>query len=258
MEQPGLPKYWRLKESIRPVAQEFIEKKPEFEDSILEYCTEIDRNSPSSVWNRLRVIFDRLNAIDDLGAKKAYWKKTITKVAGKNTVTRRATIKAFNDRYFPFAMQYIAEKCKDGTIGYDQIFEGATWTNLSKGKFTAAMNRDFTMAHPAVAALKGTHGFVGKGVRLHNLLIKFRYQNPHMGKGLHLLVDAAHAIGENSAPLSDPRARCVLQFLFLPLSQLVTDLALGCMSSNSSALESAVPSSPPPARCLCCPSPRLA
>jgi hypothetical protein len=257
MEQPGLPKYWRLKESIRPVAQEFIEKKPEFEDSILEYCTEIDRYSPTSVRKMLRVIFDRLNAIDDLDGKKDFWKKRMAQKSGRNKVTRRVVIKTFNDHYIPFAMKYIAEKLKDETIRCDQIFEGATWTNLDKGRFTAAMNREFQKAHPAAAGLKEAHGFVGKGVRLHNLLNRFRYENSHMGQGLHLLVDAAHAISENSA-LSDPRARCVLQFLFLPLSQLVTDLALGCMSSNSSALESAVPSSPPPARCLCCPSPRLA
>ena len=257
MEQPGLPKYWRLKASIRSVAQEFIEKNPAFEDSILEYCTEIDRYSPTSVRKMLRVIFDRLNAIDDLDGKKDFWKKRMAQKSGRNKVTRRVVIKTFNDHYIPFAMKYIAEKLKDETIRCDQIFEGATWTNLDKGRFTAAMNREFQKAHPAAAGLKEAHGFVGKGVRLHNLLNRFRYENSHMGQGLHLLVDAAHAISENSA-LSDPRARCVLQFLFLPLSQLVTDLALGCMSSNSSALESAVPSSPPPARCLCCPSPRLA
>ena len=218
MEQPGLPKYWRLKESIRSVAQEFIEEKPEFEDSILKYCTEIDHYSPSSARNHLSVIFGRLNAIDDLDAKKAFWKNTITQKAAKNAidkkaVTKRAVIKTYNECYIPFAMKYIAEKCEDGTIRCDQIFEEASWTNLSKGKFTAAMNREFEIAHPAVAALKGAHGFVGKGVRLCNLLSMFRYENPHMGQGLHLLVDAANAIGENSA-LSDPRARCVLQFLF--------------------------------------------
>jgi hypothetical protein len=107
-----------------------------------------------------------------------------------------------------------------------------------------------------VAALKEEHGFAPKaalkGFRLGNLLSMFRYENPHMRQGLHLLVDAASAISDNSA-LSGPRPKYVLQFLFLPLSQLVTDLALDCMSNNLAALESAVPSPLPRARCLCCP-----
>jgi hypothetical protein len=70
MAQLGLPKFWPLKESIRSVEQIFIDEKPEFEDFILSYCTEIDQYSPSNAQENLRVLFARLDTIDDLDAKR--------------------------------------------------------------------------------------------------------------------------------------------------------------------------------------------
>ena len=41
MGETGHPKSWRLKESLKTVAEAFITEKPEFEDFIFSYCMEI-------------------------------------------------------------------------------------------------------------------------------------------------------------------------------------------------------------------------
>jgi hypothetical protein len=114
-------------------------------------------------------------------------------------------------------MQYILKNYKDGTLSYDQAYNGGEVENTIKTKFIAALNQEFATAHPEETKLQVEYGFAKdkqlRHLRFCNLLSMFRTENQHghSQRGLHLLVDAAGVISENSA-LSGPSARCLLQF----------------------------------------------
>lgn len=248
MAETGLPKFWRLKESIRPVAQGFIEKNPVFEDLILSYCTEIDQHGPSNATKYLQALFTQLDQFKCLDKKKAFFLGKISKRAYQNAtngkkISTRTVIETYKASYISFAMKYFLRKYTDKTLSHAQVFEEEEVNMICKRDFIRALNQEFAVAHPEETKLIEEHGAAPKrqlkDLRFGSLLEVFRHDNPQFQPGLRLLVDAASTIGENSA-LSDPSTRCVLQFLFLPLSQLPL----------SSREVSAVPSPPPRARFL--------
>lgn len=235
-----LPDHWLVKETTRVVAQEFIRKKPEFRDFIIRWLTIMDFRSPSNLRNYLIAIFNRVERCHGWDDKKSAWEIEIAERADENKQRKERTniaISAYTKAYIPFAMDYILQKCKDGTFD-ENLFKKKAPHKRPVREFTSKLDLEFANAYPFEAELKETHGFGKnyqlKALRFSALMKEFRKQAPDIPRGLLLLSDAADAICENSA-LSSPSARCVLQFLLFLLFllwQLFTDLALGCMSRD--------------------------
>ena len=235
-----LPDHWLVKETTRVVAQEFIRKKPEFRDFIIRWLTIMDFCSPSNLRNYLIAIFNRVERCHGWDDKKSAWEIEIAERADENKQRKERSniaISAYTKAYIPFAMNYILQKCQDGTFDEKLLKEKTTHNRLAK-EFTSNLDLEFANAYPFEAKLKERHGFGKnhslKALRFSALMKEFRKQAPDIPRGLLLLSDAADAICENSA-LSSPSARCVLQFLLFLLFllwQLFTDLALGCMSRD--------------------------
>jgi hypothetical protein len=248
MADPVRPRFCvLLKESIRPVALRFCNENPGFEDLIHSYCAEMDQHSPQNVTKYLNVLFKKINERRSLDSKNTFFSDVISKEARKNAdkgkkISTRTVIEEYKAAYIPFAMKYIQRKYDEKTLSRAQIYEEEVMHYSMKESYLYELNEEFAEAHPAEMKLLEEHGVKLKrplrALRFCNLLKNFRRDNPQFQQGLCLLVKAARAIGENSEP--QPSTRCVLQFLFLPLSQL----------PPSSREVSAVPSPPPRARCL--------
>ena len=235
-----LPDLWLVKETTKVVAQESIRQRPEFRDFIIRWLTIMDFCSPSNLRNYLIAIFNRVERFQGWDDKKSAWEKELAKRAVQNKQRKEPlhiAISVYTKAYIPFAMDYILQKCKDGTFDKKLLKEKTTHNRLAK-EFISNLDLEFANAYPFEAELKANHGFGKyhslKALRFSALMKEFRKQAPDIPRGLLLLSDAADAICENSA-LSSPSARCVLQFLLFLLFllwQLFTDLALGCMSRD--------------------------
>jgi hypothetical protein len=223
MSQPVLAQRWALiKESIRLVAKEFIARYPHFEDFILSYCKEIDYISPVNARKRLRTLFTRLDQEQGLDKQTEFLRREIAEKAARSErdgkkICIRAVRDGYRASYITFAMKYILWKCEDGTLTYDQAFNGEEVKRKIKTSFIKALNQEFAIAHPWETQLQEQHDFARneqlRDLRFRDLLSMFRKQHQRclIQPGLHLLVNAASAISENSA-LSGPSARCLLQF----------------------------------------------
>ena len=235
-----LPDLWLVKETTKVVAQESIRQRPEFRDFIIRWLTIMDFRSPSNLRNYLIAIFNRVERFQGWDDKKSAWEKELAKRAVQNKQRKEPlhiAISVYTKAYIPFAMDYILQKCKDGTFDKKLLMKKAPH-NRSAREFISNLDLEFANAYPFEAELKERHGFGKKyqlkALRFSALMKEFRKQAPDIPRGLLLLSDAADAICENSA-LSSPSARCVLQFLLFLLFllwQLFTDRALGCMSRD--------------------------
>ncbi len=199
MPQLGVPKCWLIKESIKHVAKEFIEPYPEFEEFILSYCKEIDSLSPKNARSRLRTLFNELDQIQGSDAKKEFLRRKIAEKAAKSEsdgkkICIRAVIDRYRASYIPFAMKNFLDKYLDGTLTYEQAFQGEEVPQKKfKKRFIVALNQGFATAHPWEANLKETHRFGQDGqlrdLRFCDLLLKFRKEHPdgHSQRGHSVL-----------------------------------------------------------------------
>ena len=97
-------------------------------------------------------------------------------------------------------MNYIQRKCDDKTLSHDQVFDPDKVSNINKAKFIDALNQEFEAEHPEEASLKEQYQIcLQKDLRFNSLLEMFSREKSLIPQGLHLLVDAASAVGQNSA-----------------------------------------------------------
>jgi hypothetical protein len=97
-------------------------------------------------------------------------------------------------------MNYIQRKCDDKTLSHDQVFDPDKVSNINKAKFIDALNQEFEAEHPEEASLKEQYQIcLQKDLRFNRLLEMFSREKSLIPQGLHLLVDAASAVGQNSA-----------------------------------------------------------
>ena len=203
------PELWQLKASFKPFAEQFIIDRPHLKDLILRYCIEIiNHRSPCNALKYLVGIFARLDKLPCKDAQKACFSGIILENAVEkdkhvDTMRTRAS-KLYKSSFIPFAMGYMQTKFEDKTLSRAQVFGENGATNKDNKRFFQGMYQEFAVAFPTETKLKEEHRIKPqKDLRPGHLLDMFRQRlrqaNPESQQGLHLLVDAASAICENSA-----------------------------------------------------------